>query len=487
MQSPPPLRRALRYSGALRALVFDALSVALLSLYGGEVCPLIEQLGPLHLGQLLIGVYALSQAIALPLGARLEAGLAPEGWPEALARLTFYRTFAIGVLVTFGFTWGLGFPVESGLKMLIGAVTLGLISALDGRFYAEGKLIDAAERGELQIQDIGEPSSRVHELMVLGATGLIFSTLVLVLVVRKDLADLAFVSQIDLPGALRDVTIEFSFVGAVLVGGLLHLLRLVGGNLKRLVDAEAKALGRLTAGELDVWVPISSRDELGHIAVHTNRLVDAMRERKRVFETFGKAVSPQVAARLLQGGAALGGERKRVVVMFVDIRDFTPWVERTSPEALVRDLNRFFTEAVRVIHRRGGLVDKFIGDGLMAVFGLDEPEGAESAAALAALELQAAFQALGAGLEHPLRAGVGVHVGEVVAGVIGSPDRLEFTVVGDAVNTAARVEGLTRTLGVDVLLTGSVIAGLPEPGAWRSLGEHGVKGRAAQIEVFTPA
>lgn len=487
MPHPAAPRAALRYSGALRALGFDALSVGLLSLYGGEVCPLIEKLGPVHLGQLLLGVYAISQAIVFPLGARMEARVPRDRWPEALARLTFYRTFIIGMVITFGFTEGLGFPIESGLKMLIGSMTLGLLSALDGRFYIEGKLIDAAERGELNIQDVGEPASRVKELMFLSTTGLLFATLVLFLVVQKDLGDLAFVSQTGLPDALRDVAIEFAFVGGVLVGGLLHLLRLVGNNLQRLVDAESKALDRLTAGELDVRVPISTRDELGHIAAHTNRLVDAMRERKRVFETFGKAVSPQVAARLLQGGAALGGERKRVVVMFLDIRDFTPWVERTSPEALVRDLNRFFTEAVTVIHRRGGLVDKFIGDGLMAVFGLDEPEGAEGAAAAAALELQAAFVRLSEGLEHPLRAGVGVHVGEVVAGVIGSPDRLEFTVVGDAVNTASRVEGLTRSLGVDVLLTAPVVAALPEPGAWRSLGEHSVKGRAARVELFGPA
>jgi adenylate cyclase len=120
------------------------------------------------------------------------------------------------------------------------------------------------------------------------------------------------------------------------------------------------------------------------------------------------------------------------------------------------------------------------------VFGLDDPQGAEIAAATAALELQAAFATLSLSLDHPLRAGVGVHVGEVVAGVIGSPDRLEFTVVGDAVNTASRVEGLTRTLGVDVLLTAPVVAALADSGAWRSLGEHGVKGRAARVELFAP-
>ena len=104
MPSPLSPRRPLHYSGALRALAFDALSVGLLSLYGGEVCPLIEQMGPVYLGQLLLGVYAISQALTLPLGGRIEASRSQERWPEALARLPFYLTFAIGVVGPFGFT-----------------------------------------------------------------------------------------------------------------------------------------------------------------------------------------------------------------------------------------------------------------------------------------------------------------------------------------------------------------------------------------------
>lgn len=217
-------------------------------------------------------------------------------------------------------------------------------------------------------------------------------------------------------------------------------------QLRRGTDAVA-------AGDLTARVPVTGGDEAGALAVSFNQMVAGLQEREVLREAFGAYVDPQLADRILAEGTELGGEEVEVTVLFVDIRDFTAFAERSSAAEVVRQLNRFYGVVVPAIQRHGGHANKFVGDGLLAVFGAPDhlPDHADAAVA-AAIELVAGVREH-FGTELRVRVGVGINSGPVVAGTIGGGGRVEFTVIGDAVNTASRVEAVTRVTGDDILVT----------------------------------
>jgi adenylate cyclase len=214
------------------------------------------------------------------------------------------------------------------------------------------------------------------------------------------------------------------------------------------------------------------------------------RERATLRNAFGGYVSPQIMDEILAGRITpgLGGTRHRVCILFSDIRDFTTRSEHMAPEALIEMLNKYFNEMTRCVHEQGGTVDKFIGDGMMCFFGAPQPlpSAAESAVA-AAIGMLERLDALNASFVSqnlpPLRIGIGLHIGEVVVGHVGSDDRHEYTVIGDAVNTASRIEGLCKSVGYPLVVSKDVWAELRGQGKFTPLGEHAVKGRSS-VQVY---
>lgn len=187
------------------------------------------------------------------------------------------------------------------------------------------------------------------------------------------------------------------------------------------------------------------------------------------------------------------GERRTVTVLFADLRDSTPLAEDLSAENMVELLNAYLGALARCVLAEGGMVDKFLGDGLMAVFGVldDTGEGAGSAAR-AVIQMRRAVQALNdtraAIGEDPVSFGVGIHTGEVVFGPVGLPGRSDYTAIGDTVNTAARLSGLCREYGVDAIISNETAARLGESGmALRELGAANIRGKARAITVSTLA
>jgi class 3 adenylate cyclase len=222
-----------------------------------------------------------------------------------------------------------------------------------------------------------------------------------------------------------------------------------------------------------------------------SRIVYEEREKQGITRLFGTFVSPEVSERLVREKSATLGECKTVVVLFSDIRAFTTLSEKLTPEALVEQLNEYFDRMVTAITRHGGTVDKFIGDAVMAVFGgvieLDDP----NASALdAALEMRNALASLNqirtSRGQAPIENGIGMHRGEVMQGTIGSAHRKEFTVIGDAVNTASRLEGITKEHGYPIIVSEQFYQALPE--ARRALcervGEVHLKGKTQEVAVY---
>ena len=245
------------------------------------------------------------------------------------------------------------------------------------------------------------------------------------------------------------------------------------------------AMARVERGELGADCPVVSNDEIGAATEGFNRMLDGLREREAIKETFGRYVTREVRDEILAGRVSVEGEQREVTVLFADLRDFTPWVESTEPRQVVRDLNAYFAEMEAAIRAHGGLVLQFIGDEIEAVFGAPVPAADHAARAVrAALEMRARLATWNAGRARPLSHGIGVHTGSVLAGAIGSRERLSYALVGDTVNLASRIEGLTKQVGADILVSATTARGLDGGVALDPLPAVRVKGKSAEVEVF---
>lgn len=236
---------------------------------------------------------------------------------------------------------------------------------------------------------------------------------------------------------------------------------------------------------------------IGIFARHVRSLIVEILSRQRetmmVSRMFGQFVSAEVKDKLLSGAGSAGlGEKKQVAILFSDIRGFTSFSENLPPEQVVEYLNDYLNSMVRAINAAGGTIDKFIGDAIMAVFGgvLEVPNACDAALA-AALLMRASLAELNlTRAQHSLPAianGIGIHFGEVLQGAIGSSERKDFTVIGDAVNSASRLEGLCKEFQTDLIFSDAVYRGATPAvqARCRSLGTAKVKGREQEITVWT--
>jgi adenylate cyclase len=256
---------------------------------------------------------------------------------------------------------------------------------------------------------------------------------------------------------------QVTFLVYLALGTALTLL--LARSLTRPLAEMASALRRVHAGDLAIGLQVTSNDEVGVLASGVNELVCELRERERILSTFGRIVEPAVRDHLLAGEIQLGGEVRSAAVLFCDLRGFTGMSERMSPHDVVITLNGFFSAMTTWVRDCGGFVDKFIGDAMLVVFGLfaGDDAGSRAVAAHAALRCALGMQDRLAELNTsriaaqapPLRVSIGVHIGEVLAGTIGARDRHEYTVIGDTVNVAARLQQLCKS-GGHLLLTSEV-------------------------------
>lgn len=266
----------------------------------------------------------------------------------------------------------------------------------------------------------------------------------------------------------------------------LELTILLSRSITRPIADLQAATQAVLEGDYDVSVPVTTGDELGELAASFNELVHGLAERERLRDAFGTYLDRTVADYILSESFEEKGLEAEVSVLFCDVRDFTGFAARSDARTVVERLNALFEVVVPVIARHGGHVDKFVGDGLLAVFGAPRryPDHAERATRAAMEIARLINQEERAG---ELRVGVGVNTGKVVAGAIGGGGRLNFSVIGDAVNVAAKVEGATREVDADVLVTARTAAALGPRIALRDCGHIAVKGLDEPIELLAPS
>jgi len=219
---------------------------------------------------------------------------------------------------------------------------------------------------------------------------------------------------------------------------------------------------------------------------HFERALAAASARDQVTNLFGQHVSPRVVEQLLAIGAAELSEMRRVCVMFVDIRGFTQAARSRTPAEVVARLNAFFEILVDIIDRHNGIVNKFLGDGLLAIFGAPIEDPLEAANAVAAArEMLSAVGASNVGNAWPIRLGIGIHIGQAVAGTVGSPRRKEYTVIGDTVNLASRLESLNKEVGSELIVSDAVREAAGDAiGEALLLGPVPVRGYAEGVTVW---
>ena len=401
--------------------------------------------------------------------------------------------------------WGVGWPLIAGefsapraVRQIFGIALVGgpIVAAIVffnvERFW-RGELPRLFPKGDLSA--VEGPRLRVRARMV--AIFLLTSLMPIAVLSVAALTRAHAMLGADTQTAEAIIRNLILVVAVLAAGGLMVSVRLassVAGSVAGPLREVQSAMADVGRGSLDTRCAVVSNDEIGEVAEGFNRMVAGLREREQIRETFGKYVSPEVRDEILAGRASLEGGTREVTILFADLRDFTPWVESTPPAQVVADLNAYFTEMDAAIRAQGGLVLQFIGDEIEAVFGAPVADsGHPEAAVRAAVEMRSRLAAWNAGRvaegKTAMRHGIGIHTGTVIAGNIGSTERLSYALVGDAVNLTSRIQSLNKDFGTEILVSG-VTRDRIAPGRMAAynltaLPAVRVKGRTAEVEVYS--
>lgn len=280
-------------------------------------------------------------------------------------------------------------------------------------------------------------------------------------------------------GIILSVAIVLIFLFSMTLTGPIEIL----ATLVRHVSTgnfDIKASDRVKA-----WV----EDEVHDLAHAFDNMTEGLKERDKVKSLFSKFHGSSVAEDLIKNDIGVGGQNKEVTVFFSDIRGFTAFSENRSPEEVVEMLNEYFEVMVGIINRNHGVVDKFIGDAIMAVWGAPHTSETDTQNALkACLEMRVALVELNTRRasrdQGPIRIGMGLHTGRAISGTIGSNERMEYTVIGDTVNMSSRIEASTKAFGSDLLVSQSVVDKIGPSYLVEVAGEASVKGKTEPLKLY---
>jgi adenylate cyclase len=276
-------------------------------------------------------------------------------------------------------------------------------------------------------------------------------------------------------------------IGLVLLGVFMSFL--LARSLRNPIVRMRNAAQLIQQGNYQIKLPVDTTDEIGDLAESINEMATGLDEKERIKDTFGRAVDPRVRDYLLSAENVSGGSEVEATILFSDIRGFTSFSEKHSAPEVVAWLNVYFERMAQCVRDHGGIVNKYVGDAILAVFNaplaLDDHAQAAVNCAVAMLDSLAELnRALKEQAVEEVKIGIGIHTGMVVAGNIGSRDRQEYTVIGDTVNTASRIEGLCKKIQVPLLMSEQVYDKLKKSHNIKKIGRVKVKGKEKYVTIF---
>ena len=436
-------------------------------------------------------VFFRKTAAALQKGTSLGERLFRLPWREFLADVAAWA--AIGLLTVVVYYSFYQPYATTGPKILVGCIAFGIFGGMISFLNAEKEIVRTlnTSRAEPIRPNRLIPVSR--KMVVLIIAMLCTMALALLLMVLHDIYYLLQNRHISGPEIYWGVFKEILFALAVLLALSLMILRRYAQVLRRTLDIQLSAMEEISRGNLDRQVPVLSRDEFATVALKTNEMLQGLKERDFCRSSFGKYVSPEISQMVLDGDISPEGSTYDATILFCDLRDYTAFVENRDPKSVVAFMNHYFSIMQGIIDHHGGMVLQYIGDEIEAVFGApvrtaDHPD----CAVRAAEEMRIALDRLNTerrGRGRPeVHHGIGIHSGTVLAGNVGSADRMVYAMVGDTVNVASRLQVLNKTLGTGILLSRQTHDRLESPPrTLRSMGTFPLKGKREEVEVFTIA
>lgn len=302
---------------------------------------------------------------------------------------------------------------------------------------------------------------------------------------------MAFLEVFVFPEArgLLGMTLAQGFAFDLIVTGTLAVsaFYFIQRSLARPVEQLHAAMLRVAAGDLDAKVPILANDEIGGLASGFNHMLEAMHERDFIRETFGRYVPAAVADAILKNRGEFLPEQRIATILYSDIEEFTALCERLEPPQVVRVLNEYFSLVLGVIERHGGVVNQFQGDAVLVTYNVPVQRADHAAAAVrTAIEIQQLLAGHVFSTGEPIKSRIGINTGRVVAGPVGADRRLNYTVHGDAVNIAARLENLNKQHGTRILVSEATVEAAGGAFAFREIGALQIRGKSEAIRVFAP-
>jgi adenylate cyclase len=381
---------------------------------------------------------------------------------------------------------------STGIKVLVGCAAFGIFSGMLSYLSTERRMVRKLKGRTTFCMPSGKLLTVSQKIFVLILTVLgimAFSILLMMLLDVYYLIDQDF----SRPEIYWGIFKEIAFALCVLLGISMVIVHRYGSNLTEILETQLAAMDEISRGNLEKQVPILSIDEFARVAEKTNLMMLGLKERDFCRSSFDKYVSPEISRKILDDAIAPSGEILDVTILFADLRNFTGFAEKRSPMAVVEMINGYFSEMEGVISSHGGMVLQFIGDEIEAVFDALQPDGNHpDQAVAAALAMRAAMQRLNAKRrdqgETEIHHGIGIHSGPVLAGNVGSAKRKAYSMLGDTVNLASRLQVLNKKLGTDILISGETRKRLVSTNAdLRPMGQHTVKGKTETVVVYAVA